>query len=83
MDQTNLHQLNLLREEVPALFCVLIEIMQFEGTCRFLPHDVAAIVSRLLTIWRNLFENALRRRSSDYIEWEDRDEEHPSMFYPH
>ena len=57
-------------------------IMKFEQSCRSLPLDVANLVRRLVTIRTNLFQIAPRREASDYIEWPDRDVEHPSMFYP-
>ena len=83
LDQSNIDQLNLLQQEIPALFHTLIAIMQYEETCRFLPGDVAALVRHILKIRENLFRQAPRRRSTDYVEWEDRTKEHPTMFYPH
>ena len=82
LDQTNIHRLNHLSEEVPALFGHLVVILRYEQSCRSLPQDVADLVRRLVTVRNQLFQNATPRSASNYIGWPDRDKEHPSMFYP-
>ena len=43
-DHSNIDRLNLLKEEVPALFEILNGIMEFEQSCQSLPLDVADLV---------------------------------------
>ena len=67
--------------ELPALWPNLIDILHLEKT-NFLPDDVVAIILKLIWIRRSTFLTAAVRAPDDYVEWENKDEEHSTMFYP-
>ena len=68
-------------EELPALWPNLLNIIFIEKT-NFLPGDVAEIVKKLIVIRRTTFLTAAARSPDEYIEWEDKEEENSTMFYP-
>ena len=67
--------------ELPALWPNLIDILNLEKS-NFLPDDVGAIVLKLIWIRRNTFITAAVRAPDDYVEWENKEQEHSTMFYP-
>ena len=66
---------------MPALWPNLLNIIFIEKT-NFLPGDVAEIVKKLIVIRRTTFLTAAARSPDEYIEWEDKEEENSTMFYP-
>jgi hypothetical protein len=68
--------------ELPALWPNMLDILNLEKK-NYLPQDVSTIVLKLIQIRKNTFLNAAARCSSDYIDWEDKDKEHQSQWYPH
>ena len=64
---------------MPALWPNRLNILEKTD---FLPGDVAKIVKKLIVIRRSTFFTAAARSPDEYIEWEDKEEEHSTMFYP-
>ena len=71
----------LVAAELPALWLNLIDILNLEKT-NFLPDDVGAIILKLIWIRRNTFLTAAVHAPDDYVEWENKEEEHSTMYYP-
>lgn len=77
----NSDKLKQVTEELPALWPNLIDILNLEKTS-YLPEDVSNIILKLIDIRKNTFLTAAVRSSDDYVDWEDKEEEHPTQFYP-
>ena len=71
----------MIREEMPALWPNLIDILNLENAS-YLPGDVSSIILKMIHIRRNTFLHAAVLSSDDYIEWEDQEIEHPTQVYP-
>ena len=71
----------LMAEELPALWPNVLGILFLEKAV-YLPDDVANIVSKLIYIRRNSFLSAAVRSADDYVDWENVEKEHCTMFYP-
>ena len=71
----------MIREEMPALWPNLIDILNLENA-NYLPGDVSSIILKMIQIRRTTFLHSATRSSDDYIEWEDPEIEHPKQFYP-
>ena len=75
------NKLQFLQKEVPAFWRVLHSILLLENT-KFMPTDVKNIVSRLVEMRKEIFENSAERRNDDYFAWENPEVEHPTQCYP-
>ena len=69
------------REEMPALWENVIDLLNLERT-NYLPNDVSSIILKMIEIRKVTFQTAAVRDESDYVEWEDIQQEHPTQFYP-
>ena len=74
-------QLNILTNELPALWPQLVDICNLENS-NFLPRDIAKIVLILLAIRNNTFKNSPQRFAEDYIRYESEFNEDPTQYYP-
>jgi hypothetical protein len=57
----------MIKEEMPALWPNLIEILNLENA-NYLPGDVSSIILKMIHIRRNTFLHSATRSSDDYIE---------------
>ena len=72
----------ILQKELPVLWSYVSHILMIEVTQRWLPHDFAELIKKLIEIREETFNNAPHRYQSQYFDWPDRSKEHPTMFYP-
>ena len=77
----NQDKLQLIAEEIPALWPNLLAIMDLEKN-DFLPLDVANILTKMVEIRISTFRNAAERSDNEYENWDSPGEEHPTQFYP-
>ena len=64
-------------------FYILITNYFLSEKKSFLPNDIAAIVRKMIEIRLLTFTEAKVRDDEDYRSWQDRNVEHPTMFYPY
>ena len=75
------HQLQLIAEELPAIWPNLMDIMEIECS-EFLPPDMSNIILQMIYIRRKTFENAAQRNDDDYTSWPSPEDDHPTQCYP-
>ena len=80
-DVENIQYLKILRDEIPPLWKMLTDILDYENSV-FLPLDVAEIVEHLIQIREETFIKSIKRKDEEYVLWDDPTKEHCTMFYP-
>ena len=78
-DVEHLQKLKIVMSELPAFWPILDSICLLENRT-FLPELVSRIVLRILTVRQTMFDRAVHRDETDYIDWNGR--EHATMCYP-
>ena len=78
-DVEHIQKLKIVMSELPAFWPILDSICLLENG-NFLPELVSRIVLRILAIRQTMFERAVHRDETDYVDWNGR--EHATMCYP-
>ena len=69
------------QQQMPPFWECLSQILKLEN-CKFLPHQLRAIVLELIAIREKTFSSSENRNSDDYIDWDDDWGKPPLAFYP-
>ena len=76
----NSKYLNELRRELPAIWPILLDILNYEDST-YLPKTVSLVVLMLLKIRIDTFKNSTQRYSNDYFKY-DKPHDEATQFYP-
>ena len=73
--------LKIVQEQMPPFWNLIAKILKLENTSS-LPSQISAIILQLLDIRDRTFNEAVERKSEDYIDWDDDWGVPPLSYYP-